>query len=425
MEEEMIIAAILMNPQLFDEIIKELDVDDFSDKEYKNIYQAMNKCYLDGILPGINAVANYYPQINHEKVVNIFEQVPDYFNLKMAINNLKEKSRKTKLVNAVSEMEDLLKKGFKTDEVYKSYKQKLESITNKIDTEQKNYIEETFDEIVERKSKVEKGEQIINIPTGYTNLDFLTEGLHETELTILAARPAMGKTSLALNFILRQLKNDIPVAIFSLEMSAKLLIKRLFSIHSGIDAKKITTGKLTDSEIKKVMSAADFLASKKNKFWIFDKSDIGIEDIISNIRPLLQHGLKVVYIDYLQLINTSSVYKNRALEIGEISRNLKILAKEFNIAIVAVAQLNREVEHRNSRRPILADLRDSGEIEQNADNVWFLYRESYYLEQEAKSNGEDLGATELSLAKHRNGPTGVVNLIFRKNTLEFLEEEKV
>ena len=127
----------------------------------------------------------------------------------------------------------------------------------------------------------------------------------------------------------------------------------------------------------------------------------------------------------MQLINTSSVYKNRALEIGEISRNLKILAKEFNIAIVAVAQLNREVEHRNSRRPILADLRDSGEIEQNADNVWFLYRESYYLEQEAKSNGEDLGATELSLAKHRNGPTGVVNLIFRKNTLEFLEEEKV
>lgn len=224
--------------------------------------------------------------------------------------------------------------------------------------------------------------------------------------------------------MLRQLKENIPILFFSLEMSKNSLYKRLLSIISGVDAGKINKGQLNENEVKKIIAAADFLEQKRDKLFIIDKSSITINDMIVEAKTMKNKGIQVIYIDYLQLLNTESVYKNRAIEMGEISRNLKILAKELDVAVVAVAQLNREVEHRTNKRPNLADLRDSGEIEQNADNVWFLYREGYYLEQTGEQNSND-SQTELSIAKHRNGPTGVVNLVFRKNTLEFLEEGKV
>jgi replicative DNA helicase len=419
--EQIIIASILAKPELFDEAIKKISPDDFIDRKNQEIFQAMNGAFLNGKQPSFMNIITRTKGVSQEYFIQLMEVTPLYLDFALSLEQLREFSKKRKLESAVAEMNYMLsRREFKPEQLASLYSEKLGSIVD-VENEERNDITELVDNILEKKQKVESGQSLIEITTGYNSLNWLTDGFHKTELTILAARPAVGKTAAMLNFALRQLKEDIPVLIFSLEMSKNSLYKRLFSIYSGVEASKINKGQLNESEIKKIIAAADFLEKKRDKLFIIDKSSITINDMIVEAKTLKSKGIEIVYIDYLQLLNTESVYKNRAIEMGEISRNLKILAKELDVAVVAIAQLNREVEHRTNKRPNLADLRDSGEIEQNADNVWFLYREGYYLEQKGEEDKND-SKTELSIAKHRNGPTGVVNLIFRKNTLEFLEE---
>jgi replicative DNA helicase len=422
--EQIIIASILAKPELFDEAIKKISPDDFIDRKNQEIFQAMNGAFLDGKQPSFMNIITRTKGVSQEYFIQLMEVTPLYLDFALSLEQLREFSKKRKLESAVAEMNYMLSRNeFKPEQLASLYSEKLGSIVD-VENEERNDITELVDNILEKKQKVENGENLIEITTGYNSLNWLTDGFHKTELTILAARPAVGKTAAMLNFALRQLKEDIPVLIFSLEMSKNSLYKRLFSIYSGVEASKINKGQLNESEIKKIIAAADFLEKKRDKLFIIDKSSITINDMIVEAKSMKNKGIQVIYIDYLQLLNTDSVYKNRAIEMGEISRNLKILAKELDVAVVAIAQLNREVEHRTNKRPNLADLRDSGEIEQNADNVWFLYREGYYLEQKGEEDKND-SKTELSIAKHRNGPTGLVNLVFRKNTLEFLEEGKI
>jgi replicative DNA helicase len=422
--EQIIIASILAKPELFDEAIKKISPDDFIDRKNQEIFQAMNGAFLDGKQPSFMNIITRTKGVSQEYFIQLMEVTPLYLDFALSLEQLREFSKKRKLESAVAEMNYMLsRREFKPEQLASLYSEKLGSIVD-VENEERNDITELVDNILEKKQKVESGQSLIEITTGYNSLNWLTDGFHKTELTILAARPAVGKTAAMLNFALRQLKEDIPVLIFSLEMSKNSLYKRLFSIYSGVEASKINKGQLNESEIKKIIAAADFLEKKRDKLFIIDKSSITINDMIVEAKSMKNKGIQVIYIDYLQLLNTDSVYKNRAIEMGEISRNLKILAKELDVAVVAIAQLNREVEHRTNKRPNLADLRDSGEIEQNADNVWFLYREGYYLEQKGEEDKND-SKTELSIAKHRNGPTGLVNLVFRKNTLEFLEEGKI
>jgi replicative DNA helicase len=422
--EQIIIASILAKPELFDEAIKKISPDDFIDRKNQEIFQAMNGAFLNGKQPSFMNIITRTKGVSQEYFIQLMEVTPLYLDFALSLEQLREFSKKRKLESAVAEMNYMLsRREFKPEQLASLYSEKLGSIVD-VENEERNDITELVDNILEKKQKVESGQSLIEITTGYNSLNWLTDGFHKTELTILAARPAVGKTAAMLNFALRQLKEDIPVLIFSLEMSKNSLYKRLFSIYSGVEASKINKGQLNESEIKKIIAAADFLEKKRDKLFIIDKSSITINDMIVEAKTLKSKGIEIVYIDYLQLLNTESVYKNRAIEMGEISRNLKILAKELDVAVVAIAQLNREVEHRTNKRPNLADLRDSGEIEQNADNVWFLYREGYYLEQKGEEDKND-SKTELSIAKHRNGPTGLVNLVFRKNTLEFLEEGKI
>lgn len=422
--EQIIIASILAKPELFDEAIKKISPDDFIDRKNQEIFQAMNGAFLDGKQPSFMNIITRTKGVSQEYFIQLMEVTPLYLDFTLSLERLREFSKKRKLESAVAEMNYMLsRREFKPEQLASLYSEKLGSIVD-VENEEENDITELVDNILEKKQKVENGENLIEITTGYNSLNWLTDGFHKTELTIIAARPAVGKTSVILNFILRQLKEDISILFFSLEMSKSSLYKRLFSIYSGVEASKINKGQLNESEVKKIIAAADFLEQKRDKLFIIDKSSITINDMIVEAKSMKNKGIQVIYIDYLQLLNTESVYKNRAIEMGEISRNLKILAKELDVAVVAIAQLNREVEHRTNKRPNLADLRDSGEIEQNADNVWFLYREGYYLEQKGEEDKND-SKTELSIAKHRNGPTGVVNLIFRKNTLEFLEEGKL
>lgn len=422
--EQIVLASILAKPELFDEAIKKISPEDFTNPKNRDIFQAMNEAFLGGKLPTFMNIIPHIKATSQEYFIKLMEVTPMYLDFSLALEEIREYSKKRKLKEAVIEMNTMLSRNeFKPEQLASLYSEKLGNIKN-VDEEETNDVTELIDDILERKRKLENGENLIEITTGYSSLNWLTDGFHKTELTIIAARPAMGKTSVILNFMLRQLKENIPILFFSLEMSKNSLYKRLLSIISGVDAGKINKGQLSESEVKKIIAAADFLESKRDKLFIIDKSSITINDMIVEAKTMKNKGIQVIYIDYLQLLNTDSVYKNRAIEMGEISRNLKILAKELDVAVVAIAQLNREVEHRTNKRPNLADLRDSGEIEQNADNVWFLYREGYYLEQKGEEDKND-SKTELSIAKHRNGPTGVVNLIFRKNTLEFLEEGKV
>lgn len=254
---------------------------------------------------------------------------------------------------------------------------------------------------------------ISGIKTGYSHLDSMTNGFHRGDLIILAARPAMGKSALALNFANQVAKrNEGAVAIFSLEMPAASLVKRLLSSEGHIDGKKLTSGKLDPDDLNSLNTAANMLSERK--IFIDDTSMVKVSQIFSKCRKLRnQEGsISLIVIDYLQLISGSGRSDSRQQEVSDISRNLKILAKEMDCPVIALSQLSRKVEERTNHEPQLSDLRESGSIEQDADIVMFIYRENYYNSDPDRD--EPTEVVDLSLKKHRNGETGKVELVFEK-----------
>jgi replicative DNA helicase len=262
-----------------------------------------------------------------------------------------------------------------------------------------------------------------SVPSGYLELDKMTSGWKATDLVIVAARPSMGKTAFVLN-IARNAAVDfnMPVAIFSLEMGGVQLAKRLISMETEIDAQKVTNGKMTDDEFSMLRDKVERLSQAP--IFINDQPAINVYELRAQCRRLQNaHGIKMVIIDYLQLMSGGGDRgMNREQEISNISRSLKGLAKELNIPVIALSQLNRSVETRGGdKKPQLSDLRESGSIEQDADMVMFLYRPEYYNMMENK-DGESLkGIAEVIIAKHRNGPTGSVPLRFQKNYGRFYD----
>lgn len=262
--------------------------------------------------------------------------------------------------------------------------------------------------------------EITGIPTGFYDLDKVTSGLHENELIIIAARPAMGKTTFALNLATNIAMNtDKTVAVFNMEMSGEQLAIKMLSSVGQIDFNKLKSGKLEHNDWKKFNEAMSRLA--ETKLFIDDTSGMTISEIKAKCRRLhnSEGGLGIIIIDYLQLINGSAKYVgNRQQEISEISRSLKTLAMELNVPVIALAQLSRSVEGREDKRPLLSDLRESGSIEQDADIVAFLYREDYYTKQ--ISIDENTSKSEFIIAKHRSGPTTTIDLIFKRNVSTFV-----
>ncbi|SFS36896.1 replicative DNA helicase [Marininema halotolerans] len=256
--------------------------------------------------------------------------------------------------------------------------------------------------------------QLTGIPSGYADLDRMTSGFQQSDLIILAARPAMGKTAFALNVAQNvAVRAGKPVAIFNLEMSAPQLVQRMLAAEGNIDAQAFRTGQMGEEDWEKLTMAISSLADAP--IFIDDTPGINIFDIRAKLRRLqAEHGLGMVMIDYLQLIEGRGK-DSRQQEISEISRSLKLLARELNCPVIALSQLSRAVEQRQDKRPMLSDLRESGSIEQDADIVSFLYRDDYYNEESEKKN-----ITEVILAKHRNGPVGKVELLFLKNYNKFL-----
>ena len=258
---------------------------------------------------------------------------------------------------------------------------------------------------------------VVGVATGYTDLDQLTGGLQKSDLIIVAARPAMGKTAFALGMAHgAAVTHGKTVGIFSLEMSAEQLVQRLLSTETGVDSHRLRLGHIDDGEWDRISRAFGRLAEAN--IFIDDTAGAGIMDVRSKARRLqAEHGLDLVIIDYLQLMS-SRRSENRVQEVSEISRGLKGLARELNIPVIALSQLSRAVETRSEHKPMLSDLRESGSIEQDADIVMFIYREEKYDE-----NTEKKGIAEIIVAKHRNGPVGEINLRFFDKTARFADLE--
>lgn len=274
-----------------------------------------------------------------------------------------------------------------------------------------------FEETVAKIQAIEeRGSTITGLRTFYSDLDRMTTGFQPGDLIILAARPSVGKTALALNFALNAAAvAPGAIAIFSLEMPAEQLTMRMLAAKSKVSGSKLRTGKLTDADWSSINGAVQEL--KRQKFYIDDTPGVRLADMFAKCRKLKnEKDLSLVVVDYIQLIRSSANAESRQQEVSEISRNLKALAREMNVPVVALSQLSRSVEKRDDKRPMLSDLRESGSLEQDADLVMFIYRENYYnrekKEEEDNNPREDV---ELSLAKHRNGPTGTVMLAFERD----------
>ena len=256
------------------------------------------------------------------------------------------------------------------------------------------------------------------IESGFYDLDNLLSGFQNSDLIVLAGRPSMGKTALALNFARNcSVDNDIKVGYFSLEMSSQQLVERLITSESKIDSHLVRTGKLPKHEWKKLSESANILS--ESSIFVDDSADLSIMELRAKARQLkAEKNVDIIFIDYIQLLHAPTIHESRQQEISYISRSLKALAKELNIPVIALSQLSRAVESRTDHRPIMSDLRESGAIEQDADVVLFIYRKYVY-----SKNEEDEGLGEIIISKHRNGPTGLVKVSFVDKYARFMNLE--
>ena len=364
-----------------------------------------------------------------EYITEIINSVPTAANIDEYIKIVEEKAILRRLIE---EATSIASDGYNTTEDFNDVLDNAEKkILNVVKTRKGSEFRSIQEVLSKTQSDLEKLAQtkneITGLQTGFYDLDKVTSGLHPNELIIIAARPAMGKTAFALNLATNiAMYNNKPVALFNMEMGAEQLAMRMLSSQGQIDGYKIRNGRLENNDWKRVNEAISRLSD--TKIYIDDTPGMTISEIRAKCRRLAssESGLGIVIIDYLQLISGSAKYAgNRQQEVSEISRSLMTLAMELDIPIVALAQLSRTVEGREDKRPLLSDLRESGSIEQDADIVAFLYRDDYYTKQ--VSIDENTSKSEFIIAKHRNGPTTTIDLVFKRNTSTFvsmLKEDK-
>lgn len=354
-------------------------------------------------------------------LASLINAVPTSAHIEHYSKVVAEKSRARKVIEDLSQSISSVYDGQKDlNEILSQTEQNLSTISS----EQKKGFRPVIDVIDSTQSILDERSQkvgdVTGTSTGFTDFDQITTGLHKDNLIIIAARPAMGKTAFALNIAQNVAKSsDKAVAIFSLEMGAESLVERMLSAEGLIPSYHVRTGNLSESEWRRMISAQERLA--RGKIFIDDTAGIRISEIRSKAKRLAQEngGLGLIVIDYLQLIEGRG-RENRQQEVSEISRQLKIIAKELKVPVIALSQLSRGVDQRNDKRPILSDLRESGSIEQDADIVAFLYREAYYKRDEQE---EPDNVTELIIEKNRHGSLGTVQLFFLKEYAKFANKE--
>jgi len=416
--EQAVLGAILLQNSALNKALEHLIPTDFYRTAHQKIFSTMISMNETGEAIDLVTLRNTLLRKECLDTVGgsaylsqLTDVVPTAANIGHYIKIVKEKSVTRRLINVSTE---IVREGFNetrdVDQLLEFAEKRIFEIAGEkvrqgfVDI--RSILKDSF-EVIE--NLYEKQELVTGVPTGFTDLDSRTAGFQPSDLIIVAGRPAMGKTSFCLNIAQHVgVKTGQPVAIFSLEMSKEQLVIRMLCAEAKVDAHRLRTGQLKRSDWPRLTTAAGELSEAP--IFIDDTPAISILEMRAKSRRLMmEKGLSLIIVDYLQLMRGHAGSERREQEISEISRSLKALAKELHVPVVALSQLNRGVESRNDKRPMLADLRESGAIEQDADVILFVYRDEVYRESE-----ENLGKAEIIIGKQRNGPTGTVNLHFEK-----------
>ena len=427
--EQSVIGSMIMDKDAIVSAMEILIKEDFYHQQYGVIFDAMVELFNAGMPVDLVTLQNKLKEKDVPKEVSSLEfvrdiitAVPTSANVKYYANIVKENSVKRRLIRITEDIEN---------ECYAG-KESLESVLNKTEKDIFALLSSrTGGEFVPIRTvvmnaleKIEKASKqagaVTGIPTGFIDLDYRTAGLQPSDLVLIAARPSMGKTAFVLNIAQYvAFHENMCTAIFSLEMSKEQLVNRLFSLESRVDAQALRTGNLSDADWAKLVEGAGIIGD--SELIIDDTPGISISEMRSKCRKYkLEHDLKLIIIDYLQLMSGSGrSTDSRQQEISDISRSLKALARELNVPVLALSQLSRAVEQRPDHRPMLSDLRESGAIEQDADVVMFIYRDDYY-----NKDTELKGISEIIIAKQRNGPIGTVNLAWLPEYTKFANLER-
>lgn len=422
------LGCAFLSKSALDKISEELSVDMFYLDAHKKIYEALTKLRREDIAVDITTVSNELEKTSslgsvggYEYLTEIIDSVATPANLEYYINIIYEKYVLRTLINKSTSIID---KCYEEKEeigtiVENAEKSILEVNADRM-TKDIKPIQEVLDQAQEEIEFLAKnGGDVTGIPSGFYDLDKRTTGFHPNELIIIAARPGMGKTALAINMATNMAINSKKsVAFFTLEMSAVQVVNRMFSSIGQIDGLKLRTGRFEHTDWKKYNETLSLLAD--TKFYIDDTPAITVSEMRSKCRRLKNSdkGLDIIIVDYLQLLSSSSKYSGqRTNEVSEISRDLKKLAMELEVPVIALAQLSRGVEGREDKRPLMSDLKESGSIEQDADIVMFIYCDDYY---KFKSKERpQISPTELIISKNRSGSTGTAELLFERSYVNF------
>ena len=409
--------------------IEVLKPEDFYREDNRTIFEAILNLYgrsepidIITLKSELSSMGKFEAVGGLEYIAELPDKVPTTANVEQYIKIVEEKSVLRNLIKTANEIITL---GYdqtqEVDGIIDGAEKKIFEVMQKKNqkgyTPIKDILVETFTELEQLYNQKQR---ITGIPTGFSDLDFRTSGLHNSDLILVAARPAMGKSAFALNIATNAaVRAKVPVAIFSLEMSKEQMTSRILCSEAMVDSNKVRTGKIDDEEWSKLAAASGELSEAN--IYIDDTPGISIMEIRAKCRKMkIEKNIGLVVIDYLQLVQGSGKRGgSREQEIAEISRSLKILAKEINVPVIALSQLSRAPEQRPDHRPMLSDLRESGSIEQDADIVMFLYRDDYYNEDSEKKN-----IAEVILAKHRAGSTGTVELLWLGNYTKFANIDK-
>ena len=427
--EQSVIGSMLISKYAAQKAIENLTNDLFYMDSHDKIFSCIRDLMEDNIPIDITTVTSKLEKKKILKEVGGIEYLSQLINDVPTASNIDEYikivNEKAVLHRLIKESSDIASLAYDNDENINDVLDTAEKkILNVVKTRKGSEFRTVQDVMFKTQSDLEKLSQkkgaITGLATGFYDIDNLTSGLHPNELIIIAARPAMGKTAFALNLVINAAMNqDKAVALFNMEMPAEQLAMRMLSSVGQIKQNKLRTGNLEHDDWKRINEAISRFAD--TKLYIDDTAGMTISEIKAKCRRLASQkdGLALIVIDYLTLIQGSSKYQgNRQQEVSEISRSLKTLAMELGVPVVALAQLSRGVESREDKRPMLSDLRESGSIEQDADIVAFLYRDDYYNKQETDTN--PVSESEFIVAKHRNGPTRTINLIFQRDTSTFV-----
>jgi replicative DNA helicase len=425
--EESVLGAMMLSPGAIGAVSEIVDAGDFYRESHAKIYRAALALYAKGepvdaitLVDELEQRGELEDAGGRVRLHELAALVPATANAGHYARIVREMATLRGLIEAGGEVARLgwERPGETTDLVDRAEQIIFELSQNRV-TSEFSHIEELLKESFERITALyEAGAEVTGTPTGFRDLDRLTSGFQPGNLVIVAARPSMGKSALGLCVAANLgVRHELPVALFTLEMSKSEVTQRLMCSEAKVESQRLRTGKLAVEDWPRLTAACDKLA--KAPIYVDDTGSITMMELRSKARRLKskQPDLGLIVVDYMQLMTSGTTAENRVQEVSQISRSLKVLARDLDVPILAMSQLSRAVEQRHDKRPILSDLRESGSIEQDSDLVVFVYRDEYYHGEES----DQQGLAELILSKHRNGPTGSIKLSFLKRYAKFAD----